>query len=120
MKDPSSLPGELSKLVKDSDGREAELTVICDDLKKEWAGTGSFAPNVIKGRFERFFDKVSEAGLEIEERWLIVANTISMVAPLLDGVSSDRVRSLVVEALKHHKMLSFTERAALAALPWIS
>ena len=70
--------------------------------------------------FERFFDKVSEAGLEIEERWLIAANTISMAAPLLEGIPATRLKELVVNALRHHKMLSATERMALAALSWLS
>ena len=120
MTSPSSLPRELSKLVKNVEEGDATLAHICEDLTKEWAGRGSFAPSLIKERFERFFDKVGEAGLEIEERWLIVANTISMAAPLLEDVSSDRLRDLVVDALKHHKMLSVAERAALAARSWFS
>jgi len=120
MTDPSSLPKQLSKLVKNAEEGGPTLARICEELKEEWTGRGSFAPSVIKERFERFFDKVSEAGLEIEERWLIVANTISMAAPLLEGVPSDRLRELVVDALKHHKMLSITERAALKAASWFS
>lgn len=120
MTDPSALPRELSKLVKNVDGKDSALARICEELKTEWASRGTFSPSIIKERFERFFDKVSEAGLEIEERWLIAANTISMAAPLLEGIPANRLKDLVVNALKQHKMLSFTERAALAALSWIS
>ncbi|MEY4700399.1 MAG: hypothetical protein RL326_586 [Pseudomonadota bacterium] len=120
MTDPSSLPKQLSKLVKNAEEGGPVLARICEELKEEWTGRGSFTPNVIKERFERFFDKVGEAGLEIEERWLIVANTISMTAPLLEGVSPDRLKNLVVDALKHHKMLTLAERATLKAASWFS
>jgi predicted unusual protein kinase regulating ubiquinone biosynthesis (AarF/ABC1/UbiB family) len=120
MTDPSLLPQQLCRLVKNSEEGSAILADICQDFKNEWAGGRSFAPSILKERFERFFDKVSERGLEVEERWLIVANTISMAAPLLEGVSSDRLKELIVDALNHHDMLSFTERVALSARSWFS
>jgi predicted unusual protein kinase regulating ubiquinone biosynthesis (AarF/ABC1/UbiB family) len=120
IKEPSSLPQQLSQLVKNPKEGSATLVRICEDLRAEWTAGNSFAPSLLKQRFERFFDKVSECGLEVEERWLIVANTITMAAPLLEGVSSDRFKDLVVDALAHHKMLTAAERIALATRSWFS
>ena len=115
-----ALPTELSKLVKDSEEKNSALERICTELASEWRDATAFTPAIIKERFESFFDKVCDAGLEIEDRWLVIANTISMAAPLLEGVSPGRLQQLLVESLKHHKMLSLAERAWLKGQAWLS
>jgi predicted unusual protein kinase regulating ubiquinone biosynthesis (AarF/ABC1/UbiB family) len=111
--DPASLPQQLSKLIKNAKDGAERIGSICQDLAREWTDSKSFAPELIKDKFDRFFDKVSEAGLEIEERWLIIANTISMAAPLLASVKPQQLEELVVKALEHHNMLTMTEKIML-------
>jgi predicted unusual protein kinase regulating ubiquinone biosynthesis (AarF/ABC1/UbiB family) len=114
-KDPSGLPALLSQMVKDVDHKEERMSRIYTSWTTSSVGQREVTPESIKNRIEDFFDAISAAGLEIEERWLIAANTLSMAAPLLKGTPPERFKSLIIDALEQHKMLSFSERILLKA-----
>jgi|GEM_PF-6294823 len=120
LKKPGEIPELLSKMVKNGDTNAEKIKNVCASFADSISSTNSPSLDKIETYFNQFFDLLAKEGLQVEEKWLEIGNTLSMAAPLLKGVEQEEVKSLVIEALNHHKMLSATERIGLFTTSFLS
>lgn len=118
--EPARVPQLLATMLKAGPGTAGRAEQACRAFQERLAASpAALTLEGVRDTVNSFFDLVSAQGLEIEERWLVLANTLSMAAPLLEGVSSEEIMPVVIDALKRHKMLSITDTIAHSVSKWL-
>jgi predicted unusual protein kinase regulating ubiquinone biosynthesis (AarF/ABC1/UbiB family) len=113
-KNPGDIPNLLTKMVKEGDENADKIEKVCANFASLITNNGDKSSlDKVETYFNQFFDLLAKEGLQVEEKWLEIGNTLSMAAPLLKGADQKDLENLVIEALKYHQMLSTNEKLGL-------
>ncbi|MCE2929627.1 MAG: AarF/UbiB family protein, partial [Candidatus Caenarcaniphilales bacterium] len=67
----------------------------------------------IKNIFESFVDLVARNNLELEDKWVSLADTLGYLRPLMEGIEPKLVTGLVKDSLKRADLLTTAEKIAI-------
>ena len=113
VKKPADIPDIVSQLVQ-AEGSSAErVRQICTEFGAKVGGSGKLELTQLQEQFQKFIDALSEEGFAVEDRWLVIANTLTMAAPLLSGVDEKRLTDVFAKGMQKHGLIGIGELFAM-------
>lgn len=113
MQAPQEIPELVSRMVQGAEEQKDDVRRVCNEFGQRLKSAGAISLTHIQDQFNKFFDDLSRIGCIVQDKWVVIANTLSMAAPLLKGVSEKQVTELVVNAMSKHELLSAKEKFGL-------
>jgi predicted unusual protein kinase regulating ubiquinone biosynthesis (AarF/ABC1/UbiB family) len=112
-RNPAEIPDLVSKLVHAEGALAEEVHVICRNFGEKLGGTRKLELTKLQEQLQEFIDALSEVGLGVQDKWVVIANTLSMAAPLLSGVDEKRLTNLLTKAMQKHGLITKGELLTL-------
>lgn len=112
-RNPAEIPGLVSTLVHAEGASAKQVHTICQEFGERLKGSGKLELTRLQEQLQEFIDALAEAGFTVQDKWLVIANTLSMAAPLLRGVDEGRLTDLFTKAMQKHKLISTGELLAM-------
>jgi predicted unusual protein kinase regulating ubiquinone biosynthesis (AarF/ABC1/UbiB family) len=107
---PNGLPDLVRHLVNCSDDQAGKLRQICEDFRVSLQREQKLELKQLGSQMCKFIDMLSDTGFVVQDKWLVIVNMLSMVAPLLAGIDEKRVSQLMIEAMSKHNLLTFAQK----------
>jgi predicted unusual protein kinase regulating ubiquinone biosynthesis (AarF/ABC1/UbiB family) len=112
-RNPAQIPDLVSTLVCAEGASAKQVHAICRDFGEKLKGSGKLDLTRLQEQLQEFIDALAEAGFTVQDKWLVIANTLSMAAPFLRGVDAGRLTDLFAKAMLKHKLISTSELLAM-------
>lgn len=113
VKKPMEIPDIVSQLVQAEGSSADSVRQICTEFGAKLGESGKLELTQLQEQLQEFIEALSEAGFAVEDRWLVIANTLTMAAPLLSGIDEKRLTDVFTKGMQKHGLISKGELFAM-------